>query len=75
MSAQIRLERNRYYDRLEATQKGDLDITAWLRWFLECLGRAFDGAEKALATILHKAEFLENPFLRTLQSAAARHAQ
>jgi Fic family protein len=57
MSAQIRLERNQYYDILESTQKADLDITAWLRWFLECLDRAFDGAEKILATVLHKAAF------------------
>src|SRR5229473_1680527 len=40
MSAQIRLERKAYYDMLEATQKGDLDITAWLEWFLACLDRA-----------------------------------
>ena len=45
MSAQIRVERNAYYETLERTQKGDLDITAWLAWFLECLDRAFDGAE------------------------------
>ena len=45
MSAQIRQERNAYYDMLEATQKGDLDITPWLEWFLACLDRAFDGAE------------------------------
>src|SRR5579863_5809502 len=44
MSAQIRQERNAYYDILEATQKGDLDITPWLEWFLACLGRAIDGA-------------------------------
>jgi len=57
MSAQIRLERNAYYDMLEATQKGDLDITAWLAWFLSCLDRAFDGAEKILAAVFQKAEF------------------
>src|SRR4029079_11096601 len=45
MSAQIRLERNSYYDILEATQKDALDITPWLQWFLACLDRAFDGAE------------------------------
>jgi Fic family protein len=57
MSAQIRLERNAYYDILEATQKGDLDITPWLEWFLGCLDRAFDGAEKILAAVFQKAEF------------------
>jgi hypothetical protein len=57
MSAQIRAERKRYYDILEATQKGDLDITQWLQWFLACLGRAFDGAEMTLASVLRKARF------------------
>lgn len=59
MSAQIRLERNSYYDILEATQKGDLDITAWLTWFLACLGRAFGGAETVLAGVLTTARFWE----------------
>jgi Fic family protein len=57
MSAQIRLERKEYYDMLEATQKGDLDITPWLEWFLACLDRAFEGAEKVLANVFRKAEF------------------
>ena len=59
MSAQIRLERKVYYDILEATQKGDLDITAWIEWFLGCLDRAFDGAEVILAAVLIKARFWE----------------
>jgi Fic family protein len=59
MSAQIRLERNAYYDILEATQQGDLDITAWLTWFLACLGRAFGGAESILAGVLKTARFWE----------------
>jgi Fic family protein len=59
MSAQIRQERKEYYEILEATQKGDLDITRWLEWFLECLGRAFDRAETILATVLEKARFWE----------------
>jgi Fic family protein len=57
MSAQIRQERNAYYEKLEATQKGELDITPWLEWFLACLNRAFDGAENTLADVLRKAEF------------------
>jgi Fic family protein len=59
MSAQIRLERNAYYDILEATQKGDLDVTAWLEWFLGCLDRAIQGAKDMLSNILHKARFWE----------------
>jgi Fic family protein len=57
MSAQIRQERNVYYDILEATQKGDLDITEWLAWFLDCLDRAFDRADIILASVLRKARF------------------
>src|SRR5580658_8535637 len=60
MSAQIRQERKAYYEILEATQKGELDITRWLEWFLECLGRAFDRAETILATVLGKARFWES---------------
>ena len=59
MSSQIRRERNRYYDHLEDTQKGDLDITSYLDWFVECLDRALTGAETILATVLDKARFWE----------------
>jgi Fic family protein len=59
MSAQIRLERKAYYDVLESTQKGDLDITAWLAWFLDCLDRAIKGAEQTLAGVIQKARFWE----------------
>ncbi len=59
MSAQIRQERKAYYEILERTQKGDLDITEWLTWFLACLSRAFDGAEAILAGVLGKARFWE----------------
>jgi Fic family protein len=57
MSSQIRAERKRYYDMLEVTQKGDLDITAWLQWFLECLDRAFDKADDTLRSVMAKAHF------------------
>jgi Fic family protein len=60
MSAQIRQERNAYYEILEATQKGELDITRWLEWFLECLRRAFDRAKTIFATVLNKARFWES---------------
>src|SRR5271165_1336009 len=59
MSAQIRQEREAYYETLEATQKGDLEVTPWLEWFLDCLNRAFDRAEITLATVLRKARFWE----------------
>jgi Fic family protein len=59
MSAQIREEHDAYYKVLEFTQKGDLDITAWLTWFLACLDRAIEGAEDTLAGVIHKARFWE----------------
>lgn len=59
MSTQIRQERSAYYDMLETTQKGGLDITAWLVWFLDCLDRAFDGAEIILEAVFQKARFWE----------------
>jgi Fic family protein len=60
MSAQIQQERAAYYDVLERTQKGGLDITPWMDWFLACLGRAIDGAQTTLAAVLSKARFWES---------------
>ncbi|HEY2382636.1 MAG TPA: Fic family protein [Terriglobia bacterium] len=59
MSSQIRHERNDYYRILEHTQKGSLDVTAWLQWFIGCLGRALDRTETTLASVLRKARFWE----------------
>lgn len=59
MSAQIRRENKRYYDALESTQKGELDVTNWLQWFLSCLNRAITGAQVILSSILDKAHFWE----------------
>ncbi len=60
MSAQIRQERNAYYTILEETQKGTLDITPWMEWFLGCLGRAIADAHSTLATVLAKARVWES---------------
>jgi Fic family protein len=57
MSAQIQAERNEYYRLLEATQKGALDITPWMSWFLDCLGRAFERAEGVFDAVMAKTEF------------------
>jgi Fic family protein len=59
MSAQIRQERGAYYGILEQTQKGTMDVTPWMEWFLGCLGRAIDGAQITLAAVLAKARFWE----------------
>jgi Fic family protein len=60
MSAQIREERRAYYETLEKTQKGTLDVTPWLMWFLGCLGRAIEGAQTTLGAVLAKARFWES---------------
>lgn len=57
LSAQIQRERKDYYDWLEKTQKGSLDVTNWLAWFLGCLLRAIDGAQESLSNVLTKASF------------------
>ncbi len=57
MSAQIRKERADYHNILEETQKGALDITRWIEWFLGCLDRAFTSTDEILAVILKKARF------------------
>lgn len=59
MSAQIRAEREAYYAILERTQKGRLDMTEWMSWFLACLHRAIEGAQETLSAILVKARFWE----------------
>jgi Fic family protein len=59
MSAQIRREHKSYYDTLEWTQKGDLDVTRWQDWFLNCLHRAIEGAQETLSVVLDKARFWE----------------
>lgn len=59
MSSQIRVERAAYYDNLERTQKGNVDISNWLVWFLGCLQRAITGAQELLGAVLDKARFWE----------------
>ncbi|MBS4000648.1 MAG: Fic family protein [Desulfobulbaceae bacterium] len=57
MSAQIRVERKHYYNILEQTQKGNLDITNWIKWFLSCLLNALKSTDITLNRVLLKADF------------------
>lgn len=57
MSAQIRLDRKQYYEILEKTQSGGLDITEWISWFLHCLIQTFKASDRILGRVLFKAEF------------------
>ncbi len=59
LSAQIVDEREAYYEVLEKCQKGDLDISAWLLWFLGCFERAIAKADALVAKVLQKARFWE----------------
>ncbi|MEO8658980.1 MAG: Fic family protein, partial [Bryobacteraceae bacterium] len=71
MSSQIREERKAYYDTLEQTQSGTLDITPWMEWFLACLSRAIARAKETLGAILAKAKFWEA--LRIVPLNARQH--
>ena len=57
MSAQIKQDRKQYYEILEKTQKANLDITEWIKWFLQCLIKALNSTELILAKVLFKADF------------------
>ena len=57
LSAQIQKERKDYYDLLEKTQRGNLDATEWLSWFLTCLLRALQEADQVITSVLVKANF------------------
>jgi Fic family protein len=59
MSSQIRTKRNEYYEMLETTQKGSLDITEWVNWFLICLDLALANTDETLAAVLTKSRFWE----------------
>ncbi len=56
MSAGIEAERKTYYRELDSAQRGGLDITPWLDWFLACLDRTLDEADRTLGAVLRKAE-------------------
>lgn len=60
VSAQMEAERKEYYDQLERQQRGTPDITNWLGWFIDCLGRAVDRAEAALGAVLFKARLWDS---------------
>lgn len=55
LSSEIQVERKDYYAILEKTQKGDLDITGWIVWFLECLGKAVERSKSTYSAFLQKA--------------------
>ena len=57
MSAQVQQERADYYRVLEAAQRGPLDVTAWLEWFVGCFGRSVSHAREVVSQVLLKHAF------------------
>jgi Fic family protein len=72
LSAQIQRERNDYYDILEKTQKGTLDVTAWLAWFFDALHRAVDSAQHTLDAVLAKTRFWQRRAATPLNERQAK---
>ncbi len=60
MSSRINTEKKSYYTILERTQKGDLDITNWLKWFLECLKGAIIDSNSIIDKVVRKHQFFIN---------------
>lgn len=59
MSTQIETERKEYYRQLERAQRGTPDVTAWMEWFLGCLGRSIQRADEMLSGVMFKARLWE----------------
>lgn len=72
MSARLRVERAQYYETLEATQKGDLDVTTRLAWFLDVLDAALTDAETTLSAVIRKAKTWETLATRALNERQTR---
>jgi Fic family protein len=70
MSSQIREERKSYYEILESTQKGGMDVTEWLVWFLDCLGRAIAKANELTAGVLAKDAFWRHLKQESIETSA-----
>jgi Fic family protein len=60
LSTQVEAEKKCYYEQLERQQRLPPEITGWLEWFLDCLGRSITSAEKTLENVLFKAQLWEN---------------
>jgi Fic family protein len=57
MSSQILIERKDYYQVLENSQRGDLDITGWITWYLQCLANSIEQTAITLNLVMEKSRF------------------
>lgn len=60
LSAQIQFERSAYYEMLERTQRGTMEVTGWIAWFLGSLHRAVDRAQHGIDAVLARARFWQH---------------
>ncbi len=59
MSAEINRNKKSYYEILEHTQKGNMDITEWLLWFFGCLESSIVHASSTIERTFRKAAYWE----------------
>jgi Fic family protein len=60
LSSQIMADRKSYYKVLEQTNKGDGDLTEWIRWFLDCISNAIQHSSDLLASVMQKSRFWQD---------------
>lgn len=68
MSTAIEASKKEYYFQLESSQRGSMDITAWLAWFLNCLERAMESSETLLDSVLRRARLWQWISLKPVNS-------
>lgn len=66
MSAQIRLQRKAYYEVLEKNQRGQLDISTWLLWYMNCLDKALNASDVVVKRVLSKSKFWDEHAARAI---------
>jgi Fic family protein len=57
LASQIHLHRDQYYEILESTQKGSLDYTEWLNWYLEMLLKTLNVAVDTVGKAIERTRF------------------
>ena len=68
LSSQIQAEKADYYNELEHAQRGSVDVTRWVVWFLGLFARAVSASEVSLGVILAKARFWRNHVQNTFNA-------
>lgn len=70
MSAEINRRKKEYYNILESTQKGNMEITPWITWFISTLENAIKRTLEMVETTLQKSRFWD-----TLEDVAINERQ